>query len=75
MTEDEFRTGQGDAFEASRKVAEAIQEGNPFDYVAEAFLTLSPSWHGEKVSKQIFVTRLNNAIDAANALDLSLIHI
>lgn len=75
MTEDEFRTGKRAdgspvGFEASRKAAEVIQEGKDlFDYVAEARLTLSPSWHGDKVAKHLFISRINAAIEAANKLD------
>jgi len=70
MTENEFRTGQGPTFEASRQAAKAIQEGKGgFDYVAEALVTLSPSWHGDKVAKYHFIMAINNAIEAAQALD------
>lgn len=43
---------------------------NPFDYVAEAELTLSRQFHGELVSKQAFFFALNNAIDALQRLDV-----
>lgn len=71
MTEEEFRTGVDPTFEASRKAAEAIQAGAipGFDYIAEARLTLSPSWHGDKVAKHRFIERLNAAIASANKLD------
>lgn len=58
-----------DNFEASREAAKAIQTTPGFDYIAEAFVTLSPSWHGEKVSKHNFISRMNAAIEAANKLD------
>lgn len=71
MTEDEFRTGVGPTFEASRRAAEAIANGTApsFDYIAEAFVTLSPSWHGDKVAKHRFIERMKAAVDAANRLD------
>lgn len=74
MTEDEFRTGKRAdgtliGFEASRQAAKAIQDEKPFDYVAEAFVTLSPSWHGDKVAKHRFIERMKAAVDAANRLD------
>ena len=70
MTEDEFRTGKGPTFEASRNVAKAIQEGKgAFDYIAEARLTCSPAWHGDKVAKSRFIGCINAAIDAAQKLD------
>ena len=56
--------------------APKAEDGGPltllpaYDYIGEARVTLSPSWHGEKVSKANFVERLNAAIDAANRLDM-----
>lgn len=66
-----FLATAANAFGASREVAAAIMAGEEpaFDYIAEARLTCSPSWHGEKVSKVNFVRALNVAIDAANAMD------
>jgi NTP pyrophosphatase (non-canonical NTP hydrolase) len=78
MNEDEFRSGvradgsrlmQPDTFAASREAAKAIGETPGFDYISEAFVTLSPSWHGELVSKAHFITAINAAIAAANQLD------
>ena len=71
MTEEEFRTGKGPTFAASRKAAEAIQNGESigFDYISEALVTLSPSWHGDKVAKHKFIAHINAAINAANAVD------
>lgn len=74
MTEDEFRTGKRAdgspiGFAASRAVGHVMAGENPFDYIAEAFVTLSPSWHGDKVSRAHFMGRINGAIDAANKLD------
>lgn len=47
--------------------------GNTFNtvnnYVDNALVTLSPSWHGDKVAKAQFLGRINGAIDAANKLD------
>lgn len=42
---------------------------NPFDYVAEAELTLSRQFHGELVGKHVWAHTLNNAIDALTKLD------
>lgn len=42
---------------------------NPFDYVAEAELTLSHEFHGELVGKHVWAHTLNNAIDALTKLD------
>lgn len=42
---------------------------NPFDYVAEANVTLSREFHGELVSKAAFVGALNNAIQSLQKLD------
>lgn len=39
-------------------------------YIADALLTLSPSWHGDKVAKAQFLGRINGAIDAADKLDI-----
>lgn len=58
-----------DVFAASREAAKAIQDAPAFDYIAEAFLTLSPSWHGDKVAKHRFIEAMNNAIAAGNRLD------
>lgn len=38
-------------------------------YMQDAAVTLSPSWHGELVAEPLFRKRLNDAIDAANKLD------
>lgn len=71
MTEEEFRTGTGPTFEASRKAAEAIQNGESvgFDYIKEALVTLSPSWHGDKVAKHRFIETINAAIKIGNDVD------
>lgn len=81
--EDEVRTHIADAdtsemahFLATMANAPKSEDGGPltalpaYDYIGEARVTLSPSWHGEKVSKANFVERLNAAIDAANRLDM-----
>lgn len=60
MTEDEFRTGE---------LEDGTLLGQPFDYVAEAARTLSPSWHGDKLSKGVFLKAVNEAIGAGNKLD------
>lgn len=39
------------------------------DYIAEAHVTLSPSFHGAKVSKEHFAAVISDAIDALAALD------
>lgn len=39
------------------------------NYIADAVVTLSPSWHGDKVAKHHFLQRINSAIAAASALD------
>jgi len=39
------------------------------DYIKAALVTLSPSFHGELVSKAHFTGRMNGAIDALNKLD------
>lgn len=39
------------------------------NYVDEARVTLSASWHGDKVAKAQLLGRINGAIDAANKLD------
>lgn len=65
----------GDAFseDSASQIADALNTihnmPTPFDYISEARLTCSPSWHGEKVSKVNFVKILNGAIEAANQLD------
>jgi hypothetical protein len=41
----------------------------PFDYVAEAHVTLSPEFHADRVSWAAFRKAVNDAIDALNALD------
>lgn len=59
MNEHQFRTGEG------------IQHGQTpsVQYMHDAAVTLSPSWHGVMVADQVFRKRLNDAIDAANKLD------
>lgn len=42
---------------------------NSDKYISKALVTLSPSWHGDKVAKNEFIEAINNAIDAANQLD------
>lgn len=61
MTEQEFKTG-------------VMADGTrlmqpPMNYILEALVTLSPSWHGDKVAKHNFVHAMNEAIGAANQLD------
>lgn len=46
----------------------ALDEAS-FNYIAEAQLTLSASWHGHMVAKQVFVQRINAAIEACRKLD------
>lgn len=58
MTPEEFKTGK-------RADGSTIGGG----YIEDALKTLSPSWHGDKVSMAQFKGRLNGAIDAANKLD------
>jgi len=41
----------------------------PFDYVAEAMVTMSPSWHGDDVSFAALRTVLAEAIEALTKLD------
>jgi len=71
-----FLATAANAFDASREAAANIMADEPlallpaYDYISEARVTLSPSWHGEKVSRANFVERLNAAIDAANRLDM-----
>lgn len=44
-------------------------EQRPFDYVAEAHLTASPHFYGDRVPLAHFAAVLQDAIDALNALD------
>jgi NTP pyrophosphatase (non-canonical NTP hydrolase) len=44
-------------------------QAQPFDYIKEAAVTLSPSWHGDKVSLAIFRVALTEAVEALNNLD------
>lgn len=60
MTEKEFRTGE---------LADGTRLMQSDKYINDALRTLSPSWHGEKVSKHHFVTAINDGIRAANYLD------
>lgn len=71
MNEQEFRTGTGAGFEASKDAAEAINADAVvgFDYQAEALQTLSPQWHGELVAKTAFVKTINDSIEALKRLD------
>jgi len=46
-----------------------LEVAAPFDYVAEAMVTMSPSWHGEKVSFAMLQTVLAEAVEALNNLD------
>ena len=61
MTDDEFRSGV---------MADGTRLMQPaFDYAAEAFLTVSPQYHGELVGKTNYILALNDAIDALQRLD------
>lgn len=42
---------------------------NTGQYISDAKRTLSPSWHGDKVAKHLFVGIINSCIKAANDLD------
>lgn len=53
-------------YEAAHSIVSRMNAGA---YVEEARVTLSPSWHGDKVARHVFVQALNAAIDAANQLD------
>lgn len=44
-------------------------EQRPFDYVAEAHLTASPHFYGDRVPLAHFAAVMQDAIDALNALD------
>jgi NTP pyrophosphatase (non-canonical NTP hydrolase) len=56
--------------ETAHFLATVANEHNPsIQYMADAAVTLSPSWYGDKVAEQLFRKRLNDAIDAANKLD------
>ena len=44
-------------------------EQRPFDYVAEAHLTASPRYYGERIPLEHFSAVLKEAIDALSALD------
>lgn len=52
-------------------LAEALTklEVNSFDYVKEALVTMSPSWHGEKVSFNVLCNVLIQAAKALQNLD------
>mgnify|MGYP003385902660 CR=1 FL=1 len=70
MNEQEFRTGNfvkkaelEDAIKVATSTTPSVQ------YMKDAAVTLSPSWHGELVSDLTFRKRLNDAIEAANKLD------
>lgn len=67
--EADFISAMIEALDGPEQRAIEAELTKPFDYIAEARLTLSPSWHGDKVAKFAFVERMNAAIRAANALD------
>ncbi len=67
--EADFISAMIGALDGPEQRAIEAELANPFDYVAEARLTLSPSWHGKKVARFAFVERLNSAIRAAKAMD------
>lgn len=45
------------------------QQAQPFDYIKEAAVTLSPSWHGDKVQYATLRNALAEAIEALTKLD------
>jgi NTP pyrophosphatase (non-canonical NTP hydrolase) len=54
------------------KMADAITQalnGRSSNYIHDARRTLSPAWRGDLVAKHNFVTAINDAIKALNALD------
>lgn len=55
--------------ELKRRVPATLEAAAPFDYVAEAILTRSDDWHGEKVSFAMFRTVLASVVDSLNDLD------
>lgn len=52
-----------------RAIEAELNNLKPFDYVAEANLTLSPQWHGDKVAKSYFVNAMLDSIQALQRLD------
>ena len=45
------------------------EQAQPLDYIKEAAVTLSPSWHGNKVNLMLFRVALTAAVEALNELD------
>lgn len=54
---------------ACRSVEDAKNIAAPFDYIAEAMVTMSPSWHGGEVPYVTLRTVLAEAIEALKKLD------
>jgi NTP pyrophosphatase (non-canonical NTP hydrolase) len=52
-----------------KTAANAYDDSEPFDYVAEASLTLSGEFHGELVGRELFDLQLAYAINSLAALD------
>lgn len=55
--------------ELKSQVPATLEAVEPFDYVAEAMVTMSPSWHGDKVNFALFKVALAEAVEALNNLD------
>lgn len=55
--------------ELKAQVPATLEAVEPFDYVAEAMVTMSPSWHGDDVSFAALRTVLAEAIEALTKLD------
>ena len=53
----------------AKDVAGTLEVAAPFDYVAEAMVTMSPSWHGDDVSFAALRNVLAEAIEALTKLD------
>jgi len=50
-------------------LSDAVKNSAPYNYVGEAMVTMSPSWHGDKVSFTMLRVALAEAVEALNNLD------
>lgn len=65
MTEDEFF---GRTYDVNAGEVRPVEPSKA--YIADALTTMSNQWHGDKVSKTVFVGKMNKAITALRELDM-----